>query len=83
MVQEEVTPELSSLRDNLVRYEMATASERIAVETKRMERDRFLATCRDVLHSTLKEVGPIDPKKIHQVIDAIDDYLNREKGLRK
>ncbi len=71
-----IKPELSALRDNLIRYEIAAASER-------QERDRYFATVRDVLHGILKEVGPIDPKKIHAVIDSIDQFLNRAGGRRK
>ena len=73
---EEVTPERHALQDNLVRYEISSACER-------RDRDQFIATCRDALHSALKEVGPIDPKKIHEVIDALDDFLNRAGGRRK
>src|SRR6266699_4649451 len=57
----EVTPERHALQDNLVRYEISSACER-------RDRDQFIATCRDALHSALKEVGPIDPKRIHEVI---------------
>ncbi len=73
---EKVTPEKTALRSNLVRYELSSAQERA-------DRDLFFATCRDSLHAALQEVGPIDPKKIHEVIDAIDDFLNRAGGRRK
>jgi predicted nucleic acid-binding Zn-ribbon protein len=73
---EKLTPEISALRDNLVRYEIAAASER-------RERDRLVATWRDVLHGSLKEIGPIDPTRIHKVIDNMDDFLNRAGGRRK
>lgn len=72
----EFQPELSALRDNLTRYEIAAASERQA-------RDLLVATWRDVLHIGLKQVGPIDPNLIHKVIDSMDTFLNHAGGRRK
>ncbi len=62
---------LSSLRQNLVRYEIAAASERQA-------RDLLIATWRDVTHEALKEI-PIDFRLIHQVMDSMDEFLRRSK----
>jgi hypothetical protein len=73
---DQLKPELTALRDNLIRYEIASASER-------QERDHLIATWRDVLHAVLKQVGPVDPKGIHAVIDSMDDFLNRAGGRRK
>ncbi len=73
---DQIKPELSSLKDSLVRYEISSAQER-------QDRDRFIANCRDVLHVALKQVGPIDPKLIHAVIDIMDEFLNRAGGRRK
>ena len=42
----------------------------------RMDRDRFLAGCRDHLHYVLQQPGPVDLKRIHSVIDIMDDFLN-------
>jgi len=76
MNQETSEPELSALRDNLVRYEISSAQER-------QDRDRVIATWREILHIALKQVGPIDPRLIHKVIDNMDDFLNRAGGRRK
>lgn len=73
---EQVTPEKTALRDGLIKYEMAAAGERA-------HRDALVATWRDILHQTLQQVGPIDPIPIHQVIDNMDDFLNRAGGRRK
>jgi hypothetical protein len=48
----------------------------IADATFRKERDAFIAGCRDHLHYALQQVGPIDPKLIHSVINIMDDFLN-------
>jgi len=42
----------------------------------RMDRDAFLAGLRDHLHYALQLVGPIDPQRIHKVINVMDDFLN-------
>ena len=60
---------LTPLQDLLVRLQIADA-------TFRKERDAFLAGCRDHLHYALQLVGPIDPKRIHEVIEKLDDFLN-------
>ena len=73
---EQTTKEVIPLQDSLVQYEISSACER-------RDRDQFIAACRDALHSALKEVGPVDPRKIHEVIDALDDFLNRAGGRRK
>ncbi len=57
------------LQDLLVRLQIADA-------TFRKERDAFLAGCRDHLHYALQLVGPIDPQRIHRVINIMDDFLN-------
>jgi hypothetical protein len=72
---DQIKPELSALRDNLVRYEIASASERAA-------RDTLIATWRDILHSFLK-LPTNDYTIIHRVIDNMDDFLNRAGGRRK
>ena len=64
-------PELRSLKDILVRYEIAAASERQA-------RDALVATWRDVTHEALKEI-PIEFRLIHQVMDSMDEFLRRSK----
>ena len=64
-------PELRSLRDNLVRYELAAAAERQA-------RDLLVATWRDVTHEALKTI-PVDFRLIHQVMDSMDEFLRRSK----
>ncbi len=79
----EVAPELSALRDNLVKYEIASSAERIAYEEKRQRLDIIVVTWRDILHSGLKSPGAVDMiYLIHKVIDNMDDYLNREKGRK-
>ncbi len=73
---DQIKPELSALRDNLIRYEIAAASER-------QERDRLVRTWRDVLDNFLKQVGPNDYTIIHKIIESMDDFLNRAGGRRK
>jgi len=65
----ETIAEPSPLQDLLVRLQLAEAQFR-------MDRDGFLAGCRDHLHYALQQVGPIDPKRIHEVINKLDDFLN-------
>jgi hypothetical protein len=87
------TPELSSLQDSLVRYEIAAAkqrgarnavreNERMAEQEERRELDRVVATWRDVIHSGLKMTPP-DLNLIHKTLDAMDEFLNRSGGRRK
>ena len=74
---EKVEPEIQALRDNLVRYEIAAASER-------QERDRLIATWRDILHYSLQSPGAVGMiHSIHMVIESMDDFLNRAGGRRK
>jgi len=81
---DQIQPELSALRDNLVKYEIASSGERIAYEEKRQRLDIIIVTWRDILHSGLKSPGSMDMiHLIHKVIDNMDDYLNRERGRRK
>lgn len=76
-MEETVTPERSALIDSLVRYEIAAASER-------RERDRLVATWRDVLHQILQSPGGVDAiKNLHSVIDSMDSFLNHGGGRRK
>ena len=63
--EQEPTP----LQDLLVRLQLSEAQFR-------MDRDGFLAGLRDHLHYALQLTGPIDPKRIHEVIDKLDDFLN-------
>jgi hypothetical protein len=72
----ELAPELAALRDNLVRYEIASAEER-------QRRDALIATWRDLLHAYLKEIGYGDPRLVHAVLDSMDEFLNRAGGRRK
>ena len=72
---EKVAPEYHALRDNLVRYEIAAASERQA-------RDLLIATWRDILHASLDMI-PTDYSLIHAVIDSMDQFLDRAGGRRK
>ena len=65
----ELLEEPAPLQDALVRLTIADA-------TFRKERDLFIATCRDHLHYALQQVGPIDPARIHSVINIMDDFLN-------
>jgi len=71
----EYQPELSALRDNLTRYEIAAASERQA-------RDALVATWRDILHEYLKLTYSA-PQLVHSVIDSMDTFLNHAGGRRK
>ena len=61
--------QLQPLQDLLVRLVISEA-------TFRKDRDAFLAGCRDHLHYVLQQVGPIDPQRIHSVINIMDDFLN-------
>lgn len=69
-------PEYRALANTLVEYEVAAATER-------QKRDAMVACWRDYLHQILKRVGPIDPKDIHQLINTMDNFLNRAGGRRK
>ena len=61
--------ELKPLQELLIRL--------VRSETQfRMDRDAFLAGCRNHLHYALQLVGPIDPERIHSVINIMDDFLN-------
>jgi len=71
-----IRPELTALRDNQIRYQISSASERA-------DRDHVIATWREILHAALKQVGPINPRLIHAVIDDMDEFLNRAGGRRK
>jgi hypothetical protein len=71
----QVENDYQELQDNLTSYEIASATER-------QERDRLVATWRDLLHSYLKMVGS-DPRIIHKVIDSMDSFLNHAGGRRK
>jgi len=74
---EQIKPELSALRDNLIRYEIAAASER-------RERDRLVATWRDVLHNSMQSPALSDMiRACHQVMDSMDAFLNHAGGRRK
>jgi hypothetical protein len=66
-----------ALRDGLIKYEMAAANERAT-------RDALIATWRDVLYNANQ--SPILFDLIHasqQVIDSMDQFLNRAGGRRK
>jgi len=63
--------EYGALKSNLVRYEIAAASERQA-------RDLLVATWRDVIHSALRMI-PLDVALLHQVMDSMDEFLKRSK----
>jgi hypothetical protein len=76
-------PNYDALQNDLVYYERVASEERIASQVERQARDRLIATWRDILHMELKQVGPIDPRGIHKVIDAMDNFLNRAGGKRK
>ena len=74
---EAVEPELSALKDNLIAYEIAAASERQA-------RDLLVATWRDVLHNANQSPILFDLiRASQQVIDSMDQFLNRAGGRRK
>ena len=64
--------EQSPHKDRLVRYELAEAE-------KRRSFDHMIAGWRDELHAYLQQMGYGDPKKIHAVIDAMDEVLRRSK----
>lgn len=51
----------------------------IAASTARQVRDQLLATCRDYVHEYLQQMGNGDPKLLHEVVDALDEYLRRSK----
>jgi hypothetical protein len=76
---EQTSPELSALRDNLIKYEIIAARDRISSAEKRQARDVIIVTWRDILHSYLKQIGLGDPVLVHKVINNMDDFLNREK----
>lgn len=80
---EQVAPELSALRDNLVKYEIATAQDRISMEEVRQRLDILVVTWRDITHAFLQQTGYGDPVLLHKVIDNMDEFLNRSKGRRK
>ena len=64
-------PESIALKDALVRYEIASASQRL-------ERDRLVACWRDIIHNAMMEIPP-NYTLLHQVMDSMDQYLKREK----
>ena len=76
-------PEYRALRETIVEYERASAEERIAGQVTRQKFDAMVACWRDFLNSLLKQVGPIDVKGVHEVIDAMDNFLNRSGGKRR
>ena len=51
----------------------------IAAATARQVRDQNIAAWRDHIHSFLQLLGNGDPKILHDVIDAMDEYLRRSK----
>jgi len=68
-----------ALKESLMLIARDKAQKEIADETLRKDIDQFLAKCRDLLHAHLQALpGQLeaDPKMVHTVIDAIDDYLN-------
>lgn len=75
--KEEFSSLKETLRDNQIRYERASAEER-------MYRDNQVATWRDAIHSTLQSPGGIDViRTLHTVIDSMDNFLNHAGGKRK
>lgn len=77
-------PELSALRDNLVKYEIEAAKERQSHSGKRQALDHLVVTWRDILHESLASPGAVDMiHMIHKVMDNMDDFLNRQKELYK
>lgn len=61
-----------NLKDRLVAYQIAAA-------TFRKEQDALIATWRDGIHEYLQEVGYGDPRRLHAIIDSMDEVLRRSK----
>lgn len=76
-------PEYRALRETITEYERASAEERIAAQVTRQKFDAMVACWRDFLHSLLKQVGPIDLKALHELINTMDNFLNRSGGKRR
>lgn len=91
----ENAPLLALLKDTLMRYEIAAARYRSIRDIRvplgvkdpvwneakaemRLEQDRLVACWRDVIHEAMMAI-PWDPKLLHQVMNAMDGFLNRAK----
>lgn len=76
-------PEYRALKETITEYERASAEERIAVQVTRQKFDAMVACWRDYLHSLLKQVGPVDVKALHELMNTMDNFLNRSGGKRR
>jgi len=68
-----------ALQESLILIGKAKAQKEMGDAGLRQATDHFLAVCRDLLHAHLQALPgqpESDPKMVHTVIDAIDDYLN-------
>lgn len=70
-----VIPELSTLTNANVAYEIATAAER-------QTRDHLVVVWRDLIHAALQQT-PTDYSLLHQVMNSMDTFLNHAGGRRK
>lgn len=68
-----------ALKESLMLIGRAKSEKEVADATLRKEIDQFLAKCRDLLHAYLQALpgqAEADPRMVHTVIDALDDYLD-------
>ena len=73
-MSEESELELSVLKDNQRRYQIAAATER-------QTRDAMVATWRDLLHAGMKSPLMADLIKVtHAIMDDMDEFLRRSKS---
>ena len=86
----------SALVEALIRYEKAAAEYRLqldknlgsrgesvgfhmAKENLKLEGDRMIACWRDLIHASMKEI-PFNWHILHEIMNAMDGYLNRSKA---
>lgn len=60
------------LRNEIMLYQRAAAEERRA-------RDKWISLCYQTITDYLRQPGTGDVRKLHVVLDSMDEYLSRSK----
>jgi hypothetical protein len=83
MTQDLQFPEGRALKDNLTSYLRSSAEKRIANDVARQKLDHLVVTWRDTIHESMQTPGDIQIRLLHNVMDNMDLFLNRQKNDSK